>query len=460
LLGDYLGGTEHSAVFATEFAQWSPQKAAIKLIPGVSAEADRQLERWKRVSSLSHDNILQILDYGTCQIDGTFLLYVVMEHADESLKEILPNRLLSAEEARAMIVPVLDGLHSLHLKRFVHSRVHPGNILAVGDNIKLSSDAISPEGETVSLTASLGDFSPPEGQTGVARTAMDVWSFGATLIAALTRDVTTTGAGGNLVPPASVPEPFARIAEEALKASPSDRITINGIRAQLNLAPMPAPAAVRVTTMDEVVRETQVAAPIQALNRQTVTSPAVSRRPPAQQKYIAPAILAVAAIAILLFVLPRAWHHKPDAPDRAASYATRPVPTPPVGETSSRSTEAPKPIVKKRADRGEPRSNTVSAAAPAKQGQVLEQVLPPISQKARDTIRGKVRVAVRVHANAEGAVESAALDAPASSQFFADKSVAAARAWKFAPGGTAGDWEIRFVFTPTETHAEAERVSK
>ena len=42
------------------------------------------------------------------------LLYVVMEHAEENLSEILPQRALTPSEARDMLGLVLDALSNLH----------------------------------------------------------------------------------------------------------------------------------------------------------------------------------------------------------------------------------------------------------------------------------------------------------------------------------------------------------
>jgi TonB family protein len=87
-------------------------------------------------------------------------------------------------------------------------------------------------------------------------------------------------------------------------------------------------------------------------------------------------------------------------------------------------------------------------------GEVLNQVMPEISQRARSTIRGTVRVLVKVHVNSSGSVTGADL-ASAPSRFFADAAVQAARRWDFAPpkvGGqnVASEWLLRFEFTQSD----------
>jgi TonB family protein len=84
--------------------------------------------------------------------------------------------------------------------------------------------------------------------------------------------------------------------------------------------------------------------------------------------------------------------------------------------------------------------------------------LPEVSEKARATIHGVVRVGVRVKVDPTGNVSEAVLDSPGPSQYFADLAIKAARRWQFTSpeaGGhsTPSEWLIRFHFTPTGTKA-------
>ncbi len=103
----------------------------------------------------------------------------------------------------------------------------------------------------------------------------------------------------------------------------------------------------------------------------------------------------------------------------------------------------------------------VQSAAPATtsssgvvRGKVLQQILPDAPQKARDTIRGKVRVSVKVHVNESGNVTEASFDSPGPSPYFADRTLAAAQLWKFSPAKIDGrsvpsDWLLRFEIDPS-----------
>jgi TonB family protein len=88
-------------------------------------------------------------------------------------------------------------------------------------------------------------------------------------------------------------------------------------------------------------------------------------------------------------------------------------------------------------------------------GAVLYQVVPDISQRARDTIQGTVRVGVKVHVDDAGKVTGADLD-NFSSKFFGDQAVQVARRWTFTPPQVDGrnapsEWLLRFEFTQKAT---------
>jgi TonB family protein len=97
-----------------------------------------------------------------------------------------------------------------------------------------------------------------------------------------------------------------------------------------------------------------------------------------------------------------------------------------------------------------PAATSTSGVVRAK---VFQQILPDAPQKARDTIRGKVRVSVKVHVNESGTVTEASLAAPGPSSYFADRALKAAQLWKFTPAKLDGrsvpsEWLIRFEIDP------------
>src|SRR5271169_2465276 len=109
-LRQYLGGSDHSAVFLTELGEQEPQRAAIKLIPAHPENAELQLSRWDLAAKLSHPHLMRLFQMGRCQLAKVGLLYVVMEYAEENLSQILPQRPLTPAESREMLAAVLEGL--------------------------------------------------------------------------------------------------------------------------------------------------------------------------------------------------------------------------------------------------------------------------------------------------------------------------------------------------------------
>src|SRR6202158_1300370 len=232
-LQSYLGSSDHSAVFltVTQPSGDDSEKAAIKLIPAGAVDANHQFLRWKAASELSHPNLIRIFEAGRGELDGTDLLYIVLEYAAENLSQILRERALTAEETRGMLAPVLRALQFVHDKGFVHGHIQPSNILAVGDEVKLSRDALSMAGERNSGARATSAYDPPEAATGAISTAADPWQLGMTLIEVLTQRLTAWDLAGMSAPqgPAAVPEPFREIAGHFLQVDTGKRWTVGEI---------------------------------------------------------------------------------------------------------------------------------------------------------------------------------------------------------------------------------------
>src|SRR5215469_10062500 len=148
-IGEYLGGSNHSAVFRTQYGDIRPKDAAIKLVPAPAGAAEAQLSRWRLAANFSHPHLVQILQMGRCEAGNAAMLYVLTELASENLAEIIPERPLTTEEARELLEHVVDALGFIHRRGFVHGHIKPANIMAVGEELKLSSDGICRLGEDI-----------------------------------------------------------------------------------------------------------------------------------------------------------------------------------------------------------------------------------------------------------------------------------------------------------------------
>ena len=231
----YLGGSEHSAVFLTRRADREPQDVAIKLIQANAENPELQLSWWELAAKLSHPHLLRLFQLGRCQLHGTELLYAVTEYAEESLAQILPYRALTPAETRDMLQSVVDALAYIHAKGFVHGHIKPTNIMAVGDQIKISVDGLCGAGESSRVLRTPGIYAAPEiADGGGMSPASDVWSLGMTLVEALTQHPPAWPEPEQveLVLP-TLPEPFFDIASHCLRRNPHRRWTVTEIAAKL-----------------------------------------------------------------------------------------------------------------------------------------------------------------------------------------------------------------------------------
>lgn len=446
-LRQYLGASENSAVFLTEHWKRRHQKAAIKLIPADPRYAQLQFSRWRLAAKLSHPHLIRLFQMGRCQLSNRELLYVVMEYADEDLSQVLPYRPLTPAEARDMLKPTLGALAYVHSKGFVHGQIKPANIMAVDDQLKLSSDRLCRMGESGGGLGTPGVYDPPEAASGTISPAGDVWSLGMTLVEALTQrpPVWERAEGGEPLLPQTLPPPFFDIARNCLRRDPQRRWTVAEILARLQptspVSPLPVP------------RQQISARPQKAF---------------AKGWYIVPMVAVGLTLAAML-VGPRLLNRHPET-QRAPSIVSEQPSVQPKPEQRPVTREAG-PSTRKTSKEEQSSSGTapspssLRSGAGAKppisglvQGEVLQEILPDVPQKVRDTIRGTVRVGVRVAVDPSGSVVGATLDSPGPSKYFAHLALQVARRWEFRPAEVDGrnvssEWILRFEFRRTATKA-------
>jgi TonB family protein len=442
-LRQYLGGSDHSAVFLTERSEREPQQVAIKLVPANAENPELQLSWWELAAKLSHPHLLRLFQRGRCQVEGTELFYAVMEYAEESLAQILPYRPLTAAEARDTFQPLLDALAYIHARGFVHGHIKPSNVMAVSDQIKLSSDELCGAGESGRVLGAPSIYAAPEIVDGEGMSpASDIWSLGMTLVEALTQHppLSDRTKQTEVVLPETIPEPFFDIASHCLRRDPQRRWTVAEIAARL-----------------------QRASPARAEEHET----GEPRKARAKWGYIA----ATLAAAVLLWVIlsPRSNRHPgaelgassavessqrtPEAALGAETGQTAQIPKQPASLVSAPSNVSPA------AARNTTAKNSIGDVA---QGAVLQQVMPEVSRYSRSTIQGKVRVRVRVMVDSSGNVSGAKFDSHGPSKYFAERALQAARQWTFKPPqvdgqGVPSEWVLKFEFGRTATNVHPAR---
>jgi len=250
-LQKYLGSTDHSAVFLAEFRDPQPRKAAVKFLSADVPYAEQQLTEWKCAALITHPNLLRIYGTGICKIEDMELLYVAMEYAEENLGEILPQRALTLDEAREMLNVVTDILVFLHARNLTHGHIKPSNVLAIGDQLKLSCDTIQPVGGVREMRRERSTYDAPEIIVSPYTPASDVWSLGVVLVEALTQQPASLPYEENADPvvPPSLRAPFFEVARHVLRRDPKLRWTSAQVAGRLNPgAAVPARAAAAVAS--------------------------------------------------------------------------------------------------------------------------------------------------------------------------------------------------------------------
>ena len=435
----YLGGSDHSAVFLTitQPRGSDSEKAAIKLIPASVEDANHQFLRWKAASELTHPNLIRILEAGRGELDGTELLYVVMEYAEENLSQILPERALTTEETRGMLPPVLRALQFVHDRGFVHGHIQPSNILAVADQVKLSSDALSMAGEKSSGARATSAYDPAEAVTGAISTAADVWQLGMTLIEVLTQHLPVWDRTRISEPqvPAAVPEPFREIAGHCLQVDAGKRWTVGEILRRVE-------GVRRGSERVEPARPVPTSAQPDAQKKKaaSATASAVQRKEFTKWPYW----LGLAAVVVVAFFLIA----RPKTSSRPAEEQS----------TQAEPSSAPEGSQPSQTSPGDTNSGTASHD---NQNGVVRQVMPQVSPSARRTIQGTIKVRVRVEVDAAGNVTKTKLELSGPSKYFSRVALEAAREWKFAPARAdepaVREWKLQFAFSRAKTGVSAMR---
>jgi TonB family protein len=206
--------------------------------------------------------------------------------------------------------------------------------------------------------------------------------------------------------------------------------------------------------------------------------------------YVVPLVAAVLVI-VAIIALPKILSRRPDSSSSTASAsaspASQPKPAPPsaraethpnaksVQPSSPKTTPGKKPSEKSgapasaapaalRTDTFPSANASNSSGVSPSRGEVLDQILPDVSEKARGTIHGRVRVTVRANVDAAGNVSNAELDSRGPSQYFAELALKAVRRWEFTSPESGGRsvpsvWLIRFEFSQSSTQVFPKQIA-
>jgi serine/threonine protein kinase len=203
------------------------RKVAIKRIQGKAARSKTAVQRFlteaKSIAALSHNNIVQIHDYGR-STDGPFLIMECVQGG--SLLDLCRKGPIELDEAVKIFSQVCDGLAKAHAAGIIHRDIKPANVLMTEDGVPkltdfgLAKDDTADTGMTME-GAVLGtlDFMPPEQRQAAELTdhRSDLWSLAATFYQML------TGEPPRVIDLDSVPPSIRPMLAKALKSKKEDR---------------------------------------------------------------------------------------------------------------------------------------------------------------------------------------------------------------------------------------------
>jgi tRNA A-37 threonylcarbamoyl transferase component Bud32 len=291
----------------------------------------------KAASRLNHPNVIQVLDFGRLENDGT--LYIVMEHVQgKDLRLVLRDEWPLAEERLCDIMAqVCSALGEAHVNNVIHRDLKPENIMVEArrdqpDHVKVLDFGIAKilDSDISGLTRSdvvcgTPQYMAPEQATGSALDERsDLYALGVILYQMTTghlpfdggnsMEVLTRHVNEPPIPPrqrqqdAPISEPMERLILRALEKDPAKRPqTAEQFREALLAVPAQARAAARAAT---------------PTRSSAVPRPAAGPKRPQRILW-----LAAAGTAVLLLLGIAVAMRRPAAREPA------PLPPPPVADT-------------------------------------------------------------------------------------------------------------------------------
>jgi TonB family protein len=250
-------------------------------------------------------------------------------------------------------------------------------------------------------------------------------------------EATVTKAAVIEVAAVEAPGTKAAATEEAAAETPVTEAAVAAVTG-------PATAAV---TEGAVAALTEAAASQAAVSTAAVSNAAANEpprqaaaaEPPVARRLSGPAIAAAAlAVLAVIWIGWRLFHGHPNnlpQPVSSNSQPSSPQGAPRAAPAQNLPASAPAPA-------------STPAPALASAG-VVHQAIPDVPRHARESIRGHIKITVRVTVDRSGNVVGERLVNSGSSKYFARLASNAAAKWKFVPADKQGsrEWLLRFDFT-------------
>jgi TonB family protein len=385
----------------------------------------------------------------------------------------------------------------LHERKFVHGQLKPSNVLAVEDQLKLASDTVRAVGESADGMNTGSVYDAPEARDGMCSAAGDIWALGVTICEALTRRRPSGLREGEseVELPSDLPPPFREIVARCLNRNPRDRPEVAELQAwlrgeytmgaaaslqpaaiQLQPSVMPEDSADQPASAEPLAQaavvETQESPPssdaaaksqsdttskIRLVIRAEIIPKEDPQTTAPQHLNRGPLALVLGAVVGLILVWVGFSVFRTDTtPAPTAGEEVRniesqsPAPAPSPSEAAAAVNNEPRPkpaasIIETRSA-GSTSVGARSTEAKSVTSEVREkpdaspspvkEVIPAVPRSALDTIRGTIRVSIRVIVDKDGTVLEATSQEPGPSRYFERLSIEAAKKWTFSPADT------------------------
>ncbi|MEV4083336.1 serine/threonine-protein kinase [Nonomuraea fuscirosea] len=189
VLGDRLGGGGMGEVWRADDTVLGRTVAVKVLMPALS-EDPRFTQRFhneaRAMATLRHPGVVDVYDYGTCDVAGRQVSFLVMEYVQgESLDRVLRRGPLPVETTMRLVAEVGDALAAAHAQGIVHRDVKPANLMVRPDGgVVLTDFGIAHSASAGQLTAtgtmlcSAGYCAPEMATASDVTPAVDVYALG------------------------------------------------------------------------------------------------------------------------------------------------------------------------------------------------------------------------------------------------------------------------------------------
>ncbi len=297
-LVELLGEVVYATVFRAHDTQLNRDVEVKLLRPEYAHNLDFLSElRWqaRAASSLDHDNIAAVYDFGTDDA-GTYLVTEFVDGAD--LASLLErNGPVPPRRAARAAAEVAHALAAAHERGLAHGDVQPANVMVASDgHVKLAGFGVArafaavADAESANIKRSAGDSAGPAGRhVGVPSEASDVDGLGLLLYELLTgrgpwvgdsaEEVAAARRAGPPAPPSTlnpaVPTALDEIPLRALGAAPGKRYeSAMAVATALESFLGESPAAASATRRAAGVAPAFAAATVAAATAAAATAPA------------------------------------------------------------------------------------------------------------------------------------------------------------------------------------------